>query len=581
MGTYRIQSYCVGCLASLIAVSVCWAQHQVGDGRALDANLQIGAPKANPLGQQPNPNAANNIITGNVPGLSYFHDDVGYRAPGEFQGRLGGDDLFRFRAQSLAVSLPGGYPLTPSQQQPVGVYHSLAGPGVSPVQPGPGYAPQRGTYTSGLGTHGVRPLPAAAPNTVFSFGGINASQAQTGRGQERIGVVTQPDGRVLELRASPLLGVRHRDLQHNPDKNPPTPNQAQPPQTNRPAWAGPHSASASVSPNAWPSVTLGQQIQTLIEPAKPGQPATTLAVDQPTAQQLQQQLFRPLASSDPAPGEDPYLDLLKQVQRGPQPTAQTPPQHDPAPARLEAPNDQQRQYAQALWEAITPTKPHAAPTRNGQADTGSPTPTVAQPWRQLLDQLDYDLPRVSTFAGKKSDHINQIIKQGQDHLYAKRYLDAEDYFRQALLLQPQAPLPRVGLVHAQIGAGMIRSAQLNLLQLLNQHPELIATRYQARLLASDDRLKSARQELEQMIESTQQPQPAILLAYLGYQTNSPQLVKYALDIAAARAPRDPLVALLRQIWIEDHPPSTLPQPQQAKPPHTQPAVGQDKAAGSP
>src|SRR3990172_9342075 len=83
------------------------AQYELGDGRGLDNNLQTdgdGFNKRTPttLG----PWYGNAVVTGNVPGLQFFHGDVGYALPGEFSEPLPNDALFRFRARGV---LPGSF----------------------------------------------------------------------------------------------------------------------------------------------------------------------------------------------------------------------------------------------------------------------------------------------------------------------------------------------------------------------------------------------------------------------------------------------------------------------------------------
>jgi hypothetical protein len=131
---------------------------------------------------------------------------------------------------------------------------------------------------------------------------------------------------------------------------------------------------------------------------------------------------------------------------------------------------------------------------------------------------------------------------------AGKYFSAEQRYRSALSLNPNTPLAQVGLLHAQLGAGLTRSASLNLRQLLEEHPELIATRYDAKLLPSAERIKAAQSEIDSLITTTARPEPAILLAYLGYQFSTPTLVQYGLNIAQTRAPNDPLIPLLQRLW---------------------------------
>ena len=46
---------------------------------------------------------------------------------------------------------------------------------------------------------------------------------------------------------------------------------------------------------------------------------------------------------------------------------------------------------------------------------------------------------------------------------------------------------------------------------------------------------------------------AMLLAYLGYQTGTPKMVRYALDMAASQSPDDPLVIIARRAWLKEKP----------------------------
>src|SRR5690606_2294464 len=49
----------------------------------------------------------NAVVTGNAPGGLSFRGDVGYRAAGEFTGRLGADDTFSFRRDTVYSGLGG------------------------------------------------------------------------------------------------------------------------------------------------------------------------------------------------------------------------------------------------------------------------------------------------------------------------------------------------------------------------------------------------------------------------------------------------------------------------------------------
>ncbi|MEO0966338.1 MAG: hypothetical protein AAFY08_14610, partial [Planctomycetota bacterium] len=42
----------------------------------------------------------------------------------------------------------------------------------------------------------------------------------------------------------------------------------------------------------------------------------------------------------------------------------------------------------------------------------------------------------------------------------------------------------------------------------------------------------------------------VLLAYLGYQSDSPALVRFGLATAEANDPRQDLIPLLREVWLD-------------------------------
>jgi hypothetical protein len=174
-------------------------------------------------------------------------------------------------------------------------------------------------------------------------------------------------------------------------------------------------------------------------------------------------------------------------------------------------------------------------------------------------------------AGTRSDRINGLLRAAETDMQAGKYFDAEGKYRLVLEFVSDQPLAAIGQVNAQLGAGMARSACMNLRALFEQHPEIIAAQYGSRLLPRADRLESLRLELEDMIRTTGRVEPALMLAYLGYQTRSPELVRYGLDLAQARSPNDPLIRLVRSLWLTPTrtPPAAHPanaQPKPAPPP---------------
>jgi hypothetical protein len=102
----RLTLVAAGTIGLLGIASPVRGQDALGSGNALDANTRVGSGGVNTTSRVPNFRARNLLVTGDVPGGRGFRGSVGYRAEGDFIGRLGSDDLFSFRAVS-ALSAPG------------------------------------------------------------------------------------------------------------------------------------------------------------------------------------------------------------------------------------------------------------------------------------------------------------------------------------------------------------------------------------------------------------------------------------------------------------------------------------------
>jgi len=493
------------------------AQNALGDGTALDANLQVGSNGVNP--QQPTPsfNAGNDVITGNVPGLGYFHGEVGYTALNEFRGRLSGDDLFRFRAQSLssglAPSFAGNYGGLAQEQ--TRVYRALSGVNLSNLPPNSSY---NANTTSGLVVQTQQAGYATSPRLQgpATWSGLNANTYQ-----RRIGAIQQSNGRLLEFSVSPLLGMRSNETQRLSPKS----------FTSKPGLEDTQSTTTSRA------ITPDQPPLGLIE---------AIQFDQPTklsprlVGQIHASLFAPLQSTRTKPSQEVYLDLLAQIKERSR-TVQTLPLEDDADP--DTPQDSPQEDDDPSSQTSEP------PTENS---------ALNQQLERLLGTLDYELPDLTTLAGTQNDFAGKLARQAQDKLRARQYLDAEERYRQLLRIQPDDPMARVGLIHSQIGAGLIRSAQFNLRALLKQHPELIAARYDAPLLPDNDRMQWARDELMRMVELSPRPDPALLLAYIAYHNDSPKLIGYALNLANERGLNNGLAMILQRVWLDEGKPQTTP-----------------------
>ncbi len=619
-----------------LVVSPVWGQHAA----PLDNNLQVGSGGRNPT-VDPNINAGQAIITGNVGGLGYFRDNVGYGDAGAFRDSTGSDAQFRFEARSVPtnVNLSTGSGV---QSMPVRVYRTFDS---TPNNSSGGYgvdlrAGYGQSYTGSsldvraTGSSGYSSLNAAA---------ISSNDYGTGASLDATSLVTTSDGRLLNVSASPLLGVRvtanasdqrnllagqrrvGNDLETEAalaaeaaeaaearrselvlsglavdaslNREAVTVNGTDMNETVLPVFAS--------SGAVMPTIELGERIRDQLEKSAVDPNASTDATEgeteteteaQANANQLNMErlsarIFMPLKSRQYRAGEDAYLDFLARLDpthsrddENPGLDTESQPGGE-APEELESPDDQtfadaERLRLDALVAAFMRGEPddfvegreNREDNDAGEnAEDADDEATAKAPMSEseiianlramesrglrgdldeLLNLLDYDMPRMSSLAGDSETRLNKTLREAEILMASERFYDAESRYRAALSISPNHPLAQAGLVHAQMGAGMVRSAAFSLRKLFEEHPELIATKYDAKLLPAHSRLKSIRRDLEAAAKGGLWVEPALMLAYLGYQTENPRLTEYGLNLAQVRAPKDPLVVVLRRIWLE-------------------------------
>lgn len=171
---------------------------------------------------------------------------------------------------------------------------------------------------------------------------------------------------------------------------------------------------------------------------------------------------------------------------------------------------------------------------------------------RIVDRLNYSVERRSTLAGQRASQTNVLMQQAEAELSNGEYFNAERTYKRVLRLDKDRPMARIGLAHSMLGAGMARSATLHLRRVFDSYPELIAARYDAKLLPTGNRLNAVQADLQRLIaQPNVGPEPGIMMAYLGYQIESPQLIRYGLAVAERQAPQDPLLPLLYEIWGDD------------------------------
>lgn len=615
---FRVMAVCAAGAAMFAGPTTTHAQIAAsqGGGRALDANQQVGSGGDNRIENQVDYSARNDLVTGNVAGGFGFQDSVGYSAPGAFQGGLQSESLFSFQAASLgSAPLVANLPGNVRRGGNVVVYNNFTTiPQNRQVNSPTTFAPQGGVFrvSRDLGDANAYQLSLDQnPNNLIN----NRYAAEPGT--NTLGVLRVEDGSALAVTADPLRGVRRRALTPTPGSVPPT-NAGDPsmipgldPETGLPSFDGepqnnyvPATAldgSSRLTQGPADNAELAARQRASFTDAagmvKPtlqlGQLATNPAQASPAAieqrvKSLQEEIFGP--TTTPAPGTAPettppgtaadqagprkpadsYTQLLDEIrEQSRQSVAERQAADEAAgvdnrPEWMRALRDPSSQELDAAEGSLAATMERIRASvdenrrRDGRDQQGRQNDAEAQAQADaalddLMTDLSYNI-RLETLVAEREGRLNELFAQAETQMASGQFLNAERTYRQIRIEAADNPLGQSGLVHAQIGAGMVRSAAFNLRQLFEDHPELIATRYGKSLLPPGDRLEWVQKELQRMIDAESNAlEPGLMMAYLGYQVESRQLIRYGLAIAEEASPLDPLLPVLRRIWLDQKP----------------------------
>lgn len=586
--------------AVLMVAGTAHGQHALGDGRALDRNLQSNSGGALPGRRdslQDTLRFNNAVIHGTATGGKSFRGVVGYRASDEFGGHLGSDDIYYFKRDSLQAETPSfGVRGTDALRYQFGATTG----GVVPAYmiAGPGTLARSGTVTT-----------SGTPNALRSTAEFLAARAVR---PSVVGERQDEWGAQYVAQASPLLGVSWNKTRNSPLeaaartdlKNPlgqPTP----PPPGAFPAPAPLSGLESSVPgvangldrgpANETPRATPPNQIVTRVMNELRTEVGGRVEPIAPVDPSRPPNNANPLAGSTPAPGTTPGATVPGQIP-GQTPgqipgtlpgttapgTAPTPPEPQTLELQLERLRASMRgEVAPKTMKEIEARrdaeKKRDAATKPPAAD--GKTAPAAQPPREIIppDGLTPEMIRGLRKTGEKKvnsliepsapgdpntpgakdmDMYQSMMDSGQTWLAKGRYFDAEDRFTRAIAAAPGDPMARAGRVNAQLGAGLFLSAAANLRTLLTDHPELVATRYADNLMPNADRSGKIAVQLRQELNapsSALQRDAAFLMAYLGYQREDNALIadglaEFAKKVDPENAKDEALLALIVAAW---------------------------------
>lgn len=519
--------------AALIAMagSPVMAQNALsaGTGNALDANLRVGSGGRNIRPRSFSDELAfrNAVVTGNVPGGMGFRGEVGYTAPLDFRGATGANDQFAFRADAfysgLATRNIRGIDALRQQMQ-----FTTMGQTSGPIGPLIISRPESGTSGAGVGNAGAQPLSLNLEDLEGSIRSISNLRVRTAMEPELLARYINDQGDAKVVVGSEIEGIRLR-----PDARRAPKTETIPPPT-RVDRTAPNAE--LVDSNLSPHALLLESLRRETERA-----GARLRVVPGSEEEDQVDELRP-----PTPeGADNIPDTLN-------------PQ--PQPLTIEEMLDLMR--GQLEGDPDTPAETPDSGRRPTPVEQASDPKVAAR--RHQLDMLEEallgmgdDLTPQALVNDESAggDRYVASMQRGAEMLQTGQWFDAEEQFTMALATRPGDSMAAAGRIQAQIGAGMFRSAAINIRNLYRAYPELIPVRYQEALLPDGERLELLKRQLTERsrLDTAFAIDACIVMAYLGHQIGDPDLRETGfarLDEIneSIGATKDPLIELLERIW---------------------------------
>lgn len=556
--------------AGTLVGSTALGQNALGDGRVLERDLRVGGGGLQSKGDfAAEVRFRNSIITGNAPGGKSFRGNVGYSDPADFRGRLGSDDLYGFRRDSLYSGTGGvGYRGTDALQYQ---FTNATGYGregrLTVSRSGPGVATQAtGLDSFNLSSQANTSSWAVATTKTGTLRSTAAYTANRGITPVTIGVRNTESGQDL-LTASSLLGLKMivptRPGEFVPFSAASTesakPDPSKP--TERPNLATkPYKTAYEIA-----KARIGRYGEPLPDPDAPADSKASGAKRTTDRSDLQR--------IDPASGDKPDV-----------------PSRDSAADRLKLPGDSSREGTDpstlSPWEQKmadlrdslrykSPRELRAAALekakRAGIITDDSPGVRQDRPDDKSERKTDKDVYRAIREIGREETRTYLIGEEGNRDFFAEnmiageklmseeRYFDAEERFARALTMKPGDVTAMAARINAQLGSGLFVSAAMNLRTLIRQHPEAAGLRFAGKLLPSAERradlAKSLRSNLfgSDPIDWRVPKESATLLAYLGYQTGDAAMTKEGLAALKRELGDEPAdkawVELLEGVWV--------------------------------
>lgn len=558
------------------------AQDALGRGDVLDANPGVGTGGRNLAIPTPDYRARNLLITGDVAGGRGFRDSVGYFADRDFRGELGSDDLFRFRA-GAALSSPrfAGLGRVADQfrfGQDLAVLEYRRSPDTGLRQFRPDGLPGADRRISSI-PGDDRVMADRVSARYFTVDQAEVDRLRDLQDRSRygrpVGMAITEEGDRMIVSASPLQGISFQEERIE-------------------------MALQGISPFDLARLredAMHGRIDQPIGMARELSFREQLRIDEPTLAEREEvrregqrldehdsphiEILQRIAqryagvddvrlSIDPSLLEqldDEFAELRESLQTMRRPreveAEELMPWSEDEDARLaEEEMDQtprvprpERREGETGIDPIDPLLPGEPSERRDRiAEDEEDDPRHRRPstsMDEIIEMLRHG-HTIDRLAPADGSRLNELIITGQSSLRRGDYFTAESRFARALRLEPNHPMAKIGIAHSQLGAGLNQAAAITLRRALSDHPELIDTRYDARLLPRDPRMGEIIKELDDQLDDERVGSSfGLLLAYIGHQLRDRTLVERGLNAMDDADPEDPLLPVLRGVWLAE------------------------------
>jgi len=168
--------------------------------------------------------------------------------------------------------------------------------------------------------------------------------------------------------------------------------------------------------------------------------------------------------------------------------------------------------------------------------------------------------KMQSLVPEDSSAIRDMMELGATAMSRGDFFRAEERYASVLQVLPNSAAALAGVTNAQLGAGLSVSAALSLRKLYAMHPEMIDTHLGTDVLPPSVRMDAALGSARARLAAASAPDAAadvksdrfdfgLLIGYIGYQTDRPEVIREGLDAMRAVRPDDVMLDLLQRIWL--------------------------------